>query len=277
MTKLRDDNGVIWYVPNGSITARRQQVAGLGRRGRAGPGAADAPTSTASRRCCARPRPSSPADPHWHTDILDEPAVVSVESITPEAVQVRVRLHTKATRQGPVTRELRVRVKQALDAAGVSYARPALAAREQMAEQAGAAGHSRRRRQRRGACWSPGRSGRGRPAWPPRSAPFSSTAACATRSSTSTGSAGSAPASPRPVARAAARQPARGRRPVPAEGIERFVLAHAVQSAGEVAPLRDAVQPAHAHRRPARGVAGRGRRAGTPARARATASSPRTT
>ena len=124
LTKIRDDNGVIWYVPNGVDPAGRQQVAGLGGRGRRWCRCRRAPTWTACRRCCGRPRPSWPRTPDWHPDVLDEPAVVSVESITPEAVQVRVTAAHRATRQGPVTRELRVRVKQALDSAGVWYSRP---------------------------------------------------------------------------------------------------------------------------------------------------------
>ncbi len=123
VTKLRDDNGVIWYVPNGSI-------ARVGNKSQ-GWAVADVqvpvpPTYDLDRVQAVLRRTATQLgdEPHWSPDILDEPPVVSVESITPEAVQVRVRLHTKATRQGAVTRELRVRVKESLDAAGLSYARP---------------------------------------------------------------------------------------------------------------------------------------------------------
>jgi small conductance mechanosensitive channel len=123
VTKLRDDNGVIWYVPNGSI-------ARVGNKSQ-GWAVADVlvpvpPTTDLDRVQSVLQETASAlaAESDWHADVLDEPAVVSVESITPDAVQVRVRLHTKPTRQGPVTRELRVRVKQALDEAGVSYSRP---------------------------------------------------------------------------------------------------------------------------------------------------------
>jgi len=123
VTKLRDDNGVIWYVPNGSI-------ARVGNKSQ-GWAVADVlvpvPPTQDLDRVQAVLRETALGlsdDTHWNEDILDEPPIVSVESITPDAVQVRVRLHTKATRQGAVTRELRVRVKTALDAAGVSYERP---------------------------------------------------------------------------------------------------------------------------------------------------------
>jgi small conductance mechanosensitive channel len=123
VTKLRDDNGVIWYVPNGSI-------ARVGNKSQ-GWAVADVlvpvPPTQDLDRVQAVLRETAlelSGDTHWNADILDEPPIVSVESITPDAVQVRVRLHTKATRQGAVTRELRVRVKTALDAAGVSYERP---------------------------------------------------------------------------------------------------------------------------------------------------------
>jgi small conductance mechanosensitive channel len=123
VTKLRDDNGVIWYVPNGAITRVGNKSQGWA--------VADVqvpvpPTYDLDRvQSVLRESAEELArDAHWHPDILDEPAIVSVESISPEAVQVRVRLHTRATRQGAITRELRVRVKEALDAAGLSYARP---------------------------------------------------------------------------------------------------------------------------------------------------------
>ena len=123
LTKLRDDNGVIWYVPNGAI-------ARVGNKSQ-GWAVADVlvpvpPTSDLDRvqLVLATTAKGLGDDSHWRADVLDEPPVVSVESITPEAVQVRVRLHTRATRQGAVTRELRVRVKEALDAAGVSYSKP---------------------------------------------------------------------------------------------------------------------------------------------------------
>jgi moderate conductance mechanosensitive channel len=123
LTKMRDDNGVIWYVPNGSI----QRVGNKSQGWAVADVLVPVPPSTDLDHVQTVLRETATelaAESDWHPDVLDEPAVVSVESITPEAVQVRVRLHTKATRQGPVTRELRVRVKQALDSAGVSYSRP---------------------------------------------------------------------------------------------------------------------------------------------------------
>src|SRR5262249_47223590 len=123
LTKLRDDNGVIWYVPNGSI----QRVGNKSQGWAVADVMVPVPPTTDLdhvQSVLHETAAELAADPDWHGDVLDEPPVVSVESITPEAVQVRVRLHTKPTRQGPVTRELRVRVKQSLDAAGVSYSKP---------------------------------------------------------------------------------------------------------------------------------------------------------
>jgi moderate conductance mechanosensitive channel len=123
LTKLRDDNGVLWYVPNGSI----QRVGNKSQGWAVADVQVPVPPSTDLEQVQETLRQTAAtlaADPDWRADILDEPPVVSVESITPEAVQVRVRLHTHATRQGPVTRELRVRVKEALDAVGISYGRP---------------------------------------------------------------------------------------------------------------------------------------------------------
>jgi moderate conductance mechanosensitive channel len=124
LTKLRDDNGVIWYVPNGSIA----RVGNMSQ----GWAVADVqvPVSASEDLDHVQSVLRDTADqlaahPVWTADVLDEPPVVSVESITPDAVMLRLRLHTRATKQGAVTRELRVQVKEALDAAGITYTRPA--------------------------------------------------------------------------------------------------------------------------------------------------------
>ncbi len=120
ITKLRDDNGVIWYIPNGAITR-------IGNKSQ-GWAVADVQVPVAPSEDLERVQAllvetaaAMAGDPDWDAVVLDEPPVVTVESITPEAVIIRVRLHTQPTRQGAVARELRVRVKTALDGAGVAY------------------------------------------------------------------------------------------------------------------------------------------------------------
>ena len=51
--------------------------------------------------------------------ILAEPSVLGVESLAPGRVVIRVVVRTKPQEQWRVERELRTRIKTALDAAGI--------------------------------------------------------------------------------------------------------------------------------------------------------------
>jgi small conductance mechanosensitive channel len=123
VTKLRDDQGVIWYVPNGSITRVGNKSQGYAQAvvevqvayGTDLPGLQQALTSAAE---------SLARDPDWDPMILDEPPLVAVESVSPEQVHVDVTLRTQPTRHGAVARELRARVRTALDEAGIEPLRP---------------------------------------------------------------------------------------------------------------------------------------------------------
>ena len=120
MTKLRDENGVLWYVPNGAITR-------IGNKSQ-GWAVANVEVPVAHSEDLARVQELMRAaaeglalDPQWDADILDVPPSCTVESVTPDAVVVRVQLRTQPTRQNEITRALRVRIKDALDEGGVSY------------------------------------------------------------------------------------------------------------------------------------------------------------
>jgi moderate conductance mechanosensitive channel len=120
VTKLRDENGVLWYVPNGAIQR-------IGNKSQ-GWAVANVEVPVAYSEDLERVREmlrgaaeALTTDPEWEGDVLAEPATCSVESMTPDAVLLRVQLRTQPLRQNEVARELRVRVKAALDAGGVAY------------------------------------------------------------------------------------------------------------------------------------------------------------
>jgi len=120
VTKLRDENGVLWYVPNGAIQR-------IGNKSQ-GWAVANVEVPVAYSEDLERVREmlrgaaeALTTDPEWEGDVLAEPATCSVESMTPDAVLLRVQLRTQPLRQNEVARELRVRVKDALDAGGVAY------------------------------------------------------------------------------------------------------------------------------------------------------------
>jgi len=120
VTKLRDDNGVVWYVPNGSILRIGNKSQGWAVA------IVEVPVAYSEdldrvRELLRTTAEALAADPEQGVDILAEPATCSVESMTPDAVLLRVQLRTQPLRQNDVARELRVRVKDALDEAGVAY------------------------------------------------------------------------------------------------------------------------------------------------------------
>lgn len=120
VTKLRDDNGVLWYVPNGSILRIGNKSQGWAVANVEVPVAYSEDLDRV-RELLRTTAETLAADPEKGVDILAEPATCSVESMTPDAVLLRVQLRTQPLRQNDVARELRVRVKDALDQAGVAY------------------------------------------------------------------------------------------------------------------------------------------------------------
>ena len=120
VTKLRDENGVLWYVPNGSIQRIGNKSQGWAIAN------VDVPVAYSEdleqvRELLRNTAEALAADPDWDADVLAEPATCVVESMTPDNVVLRVQLRTQPLRQNEVARELRVRVKDALDEGGVAY------------------------------------------------------------------------------------------------------------------------------------------------------------
>jgi small-conductance mechanosensitive channel len=120
VTKLRDENGVLWYIPNGSIQRIGNKSQGWAVANVEVPVAYSEDLERV-RELLRNTAEALAADPDWDADVLAEPATCSVESMTPDNVLLRVQLRTQPLRQNEVARELRVRVKAALDEANVSY------------------------------------------------------------------------------------------------------------------------------------------------------------
>jgi moderate conductance mechanosensitive channel len=120
VTRLRDDNGVLWYVPNGSITriGNLSQGWSLARVDVPVAHTADLEQVQDLLRATAA---ALAADPEWREDILEDPPFAQLDSLTPDGALLHVQVRCQPYRQGAVARELRLRVKRALDAAGVPY------------------------------------------------------------------------------------------------------------------------------------------------------------
>jgi small conductance mechanosensitive channel len=117
-TRLRDVEGVVWYVPNGEIRRVGNKSQQWSRA------VVDVPISTSAdvnraQRVIKETADAVAADPAWAGSILDPPEVWGVESFTLDAVTIRLVVKTAPSEQWRVAREMRARIKPALDAAGI--------------------------------------------------------------------------------------------------------------------------------------------------------------
>ena len=120
-TRLRDVNGVVWYMRNGEISRIGNQSQNWARA------VLDVPVSYDEdidkiRELLKHASSGLVAEPPWDEIIIAEPDVWGVTALSGEAVVVRVVLKTAPGRQAEVSRELRERVKKEFDLAGVTVA-----------------------------------------------------------------------------------------------------------------------------------------------------------
>ena len=118
-TRLRDVDGVVWHVPNGTILRVGNKSQQWSRA------VVDIPVAYETDIAQATDVIREVADALWHDDryapqILAEPSVLGVESMAPGRVMIRVVIRTQPQQELPIARALRVRVKAALDAAGIA-------------------------------------------------------------------------------------------------------------------------------------------------------------
>ena len=118
VTRLRDENGTVWHVPNGQIMRagnKSQQWA------RAVLDIAIAPNADLER---AATLISEAAHAVWESpearpDVLDSPEMLGIEYLGPDAATIRVQGKTRPGAQWRVSRLLRVRIAEALAAEGI--------------------------------------------------------------------------------------------------------------------------------------------------------------
>jgi small conductance mechanosensitive channel len=123
VTRLRDINGVVWYIRNGEILRVGNESQNWARAVLDIP--VDYGEDTAKvKEVIKATADELAADPAWREIILEEPSVWGVQGLTGEAVIVRLVVKTAPGRQGEVARELRERVKHSFDDAGVTVATP---------------------------------------------------------------------------------------------------------------------------------------------------------
>ena len=120
-TRLRDVNGVVWYVPNGEIKRVGNESQNWARVVLDVPVEYDVDLDKV-RTLLAETAAAMAVDPPWDEIIIEDPTVWGVQALSGEAVVVRVVCKTAPGQQAEAARELRERVKKAFDSAGVIVA-----------------------------------------------------------------------------------------------------------------------------------------------------------
>jgi len=118
VTRLRDSSGVVWYVRNGGIVRIGNQSQGWSTA------VVDIPVGYNESLDIVLPLIREVAReldgaPEWTTRLLEEPVVAGVESMAGGVVTIRIIAKCAPNESFPVSREIRERVKAALDAAGI--------------------------------------------------------------------------------------------------------------------------------------------------------------
>jgi moderate conductance mechanosensitive channel len=122
ITKLRDADGVFWYIRNGQITRVGNKSQGWGRV------VVDVPVAYTEdvgkvREILTVTADKLFSDEEWRDRFLDDkPKVVGMESLDGAYVVIQIQARTVPQKNVEVARELRARLKLALDSAEVKVA-----------------------------------------------------------------------------------------------------------------------------------------------------------
>ncbi len=122
-TRLRDVNGVVWHIRNGTIESVGNESQGWSRA------VIDYPVPYGEdlariRALMEQAASSMFPERGWRKLMLEKPEVWGAQELSSKEVTMRIVAKTAPMRQWEVARELRARVKAALDAAGVAPAGP---------------------------------------------------------------------------------------------------------------------------------------------------------
>jgi small-conductance mechanosensitive channel len=114
---LRDSSGALHIIPNGTIT----QVTNLTRSWGRVAVDVDVPwkDSDGAQTAVQEAAESLGKDPAWADALLDPPRVTGIEKIGPGVVTLRTVARVDPYRRDDVARDLRRRIKEALDRAGI--------------------------------------------------------------------------------------------------------------------------------------------------------------
>jgi moderate conductance mechanosensitive channel len=118
VTQIRDVNGTLWYVRNGEIQRVGNMSQGWARVIIDLAVPYDSDVDAVEERMLATANALA-SDAKWRSRILEKPEVWGLESISAEAMVIRLVVKTRSGTKDDVARELRARLKRALDDMGV--------------------------------------------------------------------------------------------------------------------------------------------------------------
>ena len=123
MTRLRDLDGTVWYVPNGEIL-RVGNKSQNWSRAVVDVGVGYDEDLARAKRVLADVAHDLWEDDDYRSVIIEEPEVTGVEALTPDAITLRVLVKTAPMEQWAVARELRQRIKARFDHEGIEMPFP---------------------------------------------------------------------------------------------------------------------------------------------------------
>jgi small conductance mechanosensitive channel len=126
ITRLRDVNGVVWYVRNGEVLRVGNKSQGFAQVVIDMPVAHDTDLERA-RTVMQEVADAMYAQAEWAAVLLAEPESLGVEQITSEGVFLRLQVRSTNADQWRVGRELRMRLKERFVAEGIRTPLPLLA------------------------------------------------------------------------------------------------------------------------------------------------------
>ncbi|WP_236900680.1 mechanosensitive ion channel domain-containing protein [Cryobacterium arcticum] len=118
ITQVRDVNGTLWFVRNGEILRVGNMSQGWARViiDLAVPYKTDVDAVQAEM---LRVAVEMATNSKWRSRVIEKPEVWGIESIAEDAIVIRIVIKTRTSAKDDVARELRLRLKKALDAMGV--------------------------------------------------------------------------------------------------------------------------------------------------------------
>jgi small conductance mechanosensitive channel len=123
LTQIRDLNGGLWHIRNGEILRVRNDSQEWARAVLDVSVAYHSDLDTV-HRVLEETGQAMRGEPEFKDVLLEDPSVWGVQALEADGIVVRLAVKTQPLKQWGVTRELRRRVKEALDAAGVEIPLP---------------------------------------------------------------------------------------------------------------------------------------------------------